>query len=121
MNDGIAIIDPSSADADLLKSVLESASFGYRCHVVPTMDALPALVEKEPIDLLLVDNNLADRKTLGILQRMKRSQRGLRIYLLADEVSAKELQRAQEQFIDGFCQKTADYPAIIDTIEETIV
>lgn len=120
MNNPIIIADPSSEEADLLKSILESAGFGYRCRTVPDIDGLNALVTADDAQVILVDQGLIEPAVLRRLNRIKREHPGLRVYVLAREVSAEQYRAAQEYSLDGFCQKDDDYPAMIDSIEQTI-
>ena len=120
MNNSILIVDPSAQEAELLKTILESAGFGYRCGTVAGMEALPAAVAAAQAEVLLVDLDLLDDPAWRRLNKLKRENRGLRVYVLAREVTPEQYRRAQEHALDGFCQKDDDYPAMIDSIEQTI-
>lgn len=120
MNNSIAIVDPSVDDAELLKNVLEEAGFGYRCRIVSRLEQFGDVFAGAVPDLILVDQELIDGAALRQLQKLKRAHRGLRVIILAHEVSADLHRRAQEHALDGFCRKGDDYPDLIDSIEQTI-
>lgn len=120
MNNQIAIVDSSADDGQLLKDILEAAGFGYQCKVITSAESFSAEVESDAVEVALIDQSFIDGPFLRRLQKWKRTYCKLRIYVLALEVTAQQLAQAQEHGIDGFCQKVDDYPALIDSIEQTI-
>ncbi|MCA9403043.1 MAG: response regulator [Candidatus Omnitrophica bacterium] len=120
MNNLITIVDPLADEADLLKRVLEEAGFGYRCRTLSQLDQLGDAFSAGEADVVLVDQDLIDGTALRLLHKLKRNHRGLRVLILAHEVSQDLYRRAMEHALDGFCLKGDDYPALIDSIEQTI-
>lgn len=121
MNKLILILSDSPAEIQLLMDVLEAADFGYECRIIQHIDALSERLKKQAIDILLVDKDFPDPGLYRKIKRMKTNYPSMRVIMLADQVMPHELMKAQEHFIEGFCQKGDDYLTLINTIEQVIM
>lgn len=104
----------------MLVDVLTAAQFGYTCQPVQSFEDSMNLLKTKSFDIFLVDKEYPEEGLYRKLKKIKVKCPSLRILLLADEVSPKELMMAQEHFIEGFCPLRDDYTTLINTIEGVI-
>jgi hypothetical protein len=98
-----------------------SSDFGYECRIIQQMDDYNERLKIQAIDILLVDKDFPDPGLYRKIKRMKTNYPSMRVIMLADQVMPHELMKAQEHFIEGFCQKGDDYLTLINTIEQVIM
>ncbi|MCA9398317.1 MAG: response regulator [Candidatus Omnitrophica bacterium] len=120
MNSRILIVDAQKEQAQLLKDILESADFGYQCRLADSLEQVKDRLRAKNIDVMLVDHALPEERLYEKLQRLKLKNRAVRMIMLADEISPEEAVKARDHFMEGFCSKSEDYPALINTIEQVI-
>lgn len=121
MNKIILILSESPAEIQLLTDVLEAADFGYECRIIQQMNDLNERLKIQAVDVLLVDKDFPDPGLYRKIKRMKIYYPSMRVIMLADQVMPHEMMKAQEHFIEGFCQKGEDYLTLINTIEQVIM
>jgi len=117
----IFILSESLGEIQLLMDVLEAADFGYECRVIQFIDEVTERLKIQTADILLVDKDFPDPGLYRKIRRLKINYPSMRVIMLADQVMPHELMKAQEHFIEGFCQKGDDYLTLINTIEQVIM
>lgn len=116
----ILLLSKGHEEIQTLVDVLEAANFGYTCRNAQELDEAVAVLKTAPVDIFLVDKEYPDPALYSRLRKLRLSYPHLRVILLADQVSADEMAKAQEHFIECFCPIREDYLTLINTIEQVI-
>ncbi len=120
MSHPILIIHSNADAGDLYKVVLESASMGYQCLVVSSLEEARHQLEKESYRTLLIDDDVIDSKRWSVWAKLRMKNIHTRMIVLSQEPDANFVASARENGIDQLCLKNDEYPELINAIEGVI-
>lgn len=110
----ILIIDDDLRTAELLRDTLEA--IGYKAWALTRPDEAVDLLSSSPVDLVLIDNELARRNDYGPVKELKKRNTTIPVILIIGPLFNVNLDQIRKAGIDDFIQR----PFRIEHIEKVI-
>ena len=112
----VLIIDDETDICYLLSTLLKQKNLETAC--VNTLSAATKSLEKDPVEIVFLDNHLPDGLGMNYIEHIKSNHPGVKIVMITAHDTPGDRQNAMTQGADFFIGKPFSREVIYRTVEE---